>query len=258
MLGQIANYCPVISRSTIVKNSISLGFIWSAIRLHFGFEATGTHSLDSSEILLEHSERPGDLYQRLMAFKEDTLLRWNSIQHRRAFLAKDKESAPTLENFIVLTWSQLVHPDLSKLVKQSYRTELLYCILVSIKPEISQALQSLLDEIRATEDAKVMRTAASSYHRPTQVAKPTTRFRTHNKSCPLCKQAGRGDFHHYLSECTYQRQIVGILDCDECHPWNNQRTTNLRPLVSSLPPPPSQCIKNPGTPVPLPGHILSS
>ena len=44
-------------------------------------------------------------------------------------------------------------------------------------------------------------------------------------SCPLCKKAGRGDFPHYLSECTYlpdtgrkfiakARQIVGILDCD--------------------------------------------
>ena len=80
-----------------------MGLIWSAIRLHFGFEATGAHSLDSSEILLEHSERPGDLYQRLMAFTEDTLLRSNSIQHRGALLAKDKELAPTLENFIVLT-----------------------------------------------------------------------------------------------------------------------------------------------------------
>ena len=128
-------------------------------------------------------------------------------------------------------------------MKQPYRTELLYCTLVSIKPEISQALQSLLDEIGATEDAKVIRTAASSYHRPTQVAKPTTRFRTRPKSCPLCKQAGRGEFHHYLSECTYQRQIMGILDCDEFHPRKNQRTTNLRPLVSSLSPPPPSALR---------------
>ena len=85
---------------------------------------------------------------------------------------------------------------------QRYGTELRSRTLASIKPEISQALQSLLDEISATEDAKVMRTAASSYRRPAQAAKPTTRFRTHPKSCPLCKKAGRGDFPHYLSECT--------------------------------------------------------
>ena len=36
-LGQIANYCPVISRGTIINKSTSLSFVWEAIRLHFGF-----------------------------------------------------------------------------------------------------------------------------------------------------------------------------------------------------------------------------
>jgi len=68
LLGLIANYCPVISRNTIVTNSTSMGSIWSAICLHFGFEATRAHFLDLSEIHLEHGERLEDLYQRLMAF----------------------------------------------------------------------------------------------------------------------------------------------------------------------------------------------
>ena len=87
---------------------------------------------------------------------------------------------------IVLTWLRLVHSDLPKVVKQRYGTELRSRTLASIKPEISQTLQSLLDEVRATEDAKVMGTAASSYRRPVQVAKPTIRFRIRPKSCPLC------------------------------------------------------------------------
>ena len=37
MLGQIANFCPVISRNTIVKNSTSVKSIWQAIRAHYGF-----------------------------------------------------------------------------------------------------------------------------------------------------------------------------------------------------------------------------
>ena len=61
-------------------------------------------------------------------------------------------------------------------MKQRYRTELHSPTLASIKPEISQALQSLLDEIRATEDAKVTRTTASFYRKPAQAAKTTTRF----------------------------------------------------------------------------------
>lgn len=172
MLGQIANYCSVIFRNTIAKNSTSMDSIWSAIRLHFGFEATGPLFLDFLEIHLEHREGPENLYQRLVAFTEDNLLRSNSIQQHGALLTEDEELTPTLENFIVLTfWLRLVHPDLPQLVKQCYGTELRSRTLASIKPEITQAHQSLLDEIRANEDAKVMRTAAFSYRRPAQAAK---------------------------------------------------------------------------------------
>ena len=65
MLGQIANYCPIISRSTLVKNSTSLEYIWQTIRQHFGFQATGAQFIDFSDIHLAADERPEDLYQRL-------------------------------------------------------------------------------------------------------------------------------------------------------------------------------------------------
>ena len=42
VLGQIANFCPVISHSTIVKNSTSVKSIWQAIRAHYGFQSTDT------------------------------------------------------------------------------------------------------------------------------------------------------------------------------------------------------------------------
>ena len=44
MLGQIANYCPVISSNTIVKNSTSIKSIWQSIRSHYGFQSTGVYS----------------------------------------------------------------------------------------------------------------------------------------------------------------------------------------------------------------------
>ena len=75
MLGQITNYCPIISRNTLVKNSTSLEFIWQTIRQHFGFQVTGAHLIDFSDIHLETDERPEDLFQRLMAFTEDSLLK---------------------------------------------------------------------------------------------------------------------------------------------------------------------------------------
>ena len=51
MLGQIANYCPIISRNTIVRNSTSIDMIWQAIRMHYGFHSTGAHFLDFANAL---------------------------------------------------------------------------------------------------------------------------------------------------------------------------------------------------------------
>ena len=58
MLGQIANFCPVVARNTIVKNSTSMQSIWQAIRAHFGLQATGARFLDFNNLHLEPGERP--------------------------------------------------------------------------------------------------------------------------------------------------------------------------------------------------------
>ena len=125
MLGQIANFCPVISRNTIVKQSTSIPGIWQAIRLHFGFQSSGSHLLDFADIKLEGDERPEDLYQRVVAFVEDSLLRQNGgISHHGDVPTADEDMSPTLENLITLHWLKLVHPDLPRLVKLHYWTEL--------------------------------------------------------------------------------------------------------------------------------------
>ena len=109
MLGQIANYCPVISQNTIVKNSTSIGQIWQTIRLHYGFKTTGAHFLDLADICKEPQERPEDLYQRLIAFVEDNLLqKGGGITHHDEEVKKDEELSPTLENMTVLTWLCLI------------------------------------------------------------------------------------------------------------------------------------------------------
>ena len=84
MLGQRANYCPVISCNTTVRNSTSIENIWQSICTHYGFQSTGGHFLDLAEIKVEHGERPEDLYQRLMAFVEDNLFSTScGASHRR-------------------------------------------------------------------------------------------------------------------------------------------------------------------------------
>ena len=74
LLSQIPKLCPVISRNTITKDSTSINNIWQSIRAHYGFQSTGAHFLDLINIQLKADDGPQDLYQRLMAFVDDSLL----------------------------------------------------------------------------------------------------------------------------------------------------------------------------------------
>ena len=232
MLGQIANYCPVISRNTIVKNSTSLENVWQAIRAHFGFQTTGAHFIDFADITLKPGEKTEDLYQRIVAFVEDSLLTAESgITHHEEEPDEDEELTPMVENMIVLTWLRLIHPSLPSLVKQRYGTELRDKTLASIKPEISQAMGSLLESLNSSteETTRVMRSAPfrSPYQQnqqqnqrtsfPLKVPGPSI------KQCALCKVAGRPSAH-YLSQCNFlpasdkkfmsKSRLLSILDED--------------------------------------------
>ena len=110
MLGQIANFCPIISRNTIVKSSTSMNSIWQAIRLHFGFQTSGAHFLDFADLKLDPDENFEDLFQRLMAFVDDNLMTVGAaISHNGEFPAVDEDLSPSLENMIVLHWLRLIH-----------------------------------------------------------------------------------------------------------------------------------------------------
>ena len=198
LLGQIANFCPVISRNSVVKGSTSLGDIWQKIRQHFGFQSTGAHFLDLSNIVLQPDERPEDLYQRLTAFFEDNLLTvGGGVTHHGEPVLADEDLTPTLENTIVHIWLQLLNPGLPQLIKQRYGAELRNRSLASLKPEISQALSSLLDELRSMEDTKAMRIGGAGGR------KFNTSRRKPFLSCVLCKTAGRPYNTHNLVDCRF-------------------------------------------------------
>ena len=113
MLGQIANFSPVISCSSIVKNSTSIRSVWQAIRAHYGVQSTSARFLDFSNIKLEVDEHPKDLFQCLITFTEDNLLVANGpITHQGVHVTSDEELTPTLENMVVLTWLKLLYSDL--------------------------------------------------------------------------------------------------------------------------------------------------
>ena len=204
--------------------------------------------MDLCSISLGADERPEDLYQRLLSFVDDSLLRPEfGITHHGVLPSEEEEISPTLENFITLHWLRLLHPDLPALVKQKYGPELRSRTLASLKPEISQALNSLLAELRSTEDAQVLRTVAETYrfqrrnktsnssqmtHRrpaspvPSRHGLPPQHAagRPSQRSCALCQAAGRpGSNTHYLSRCRYlpehdRRFLAGvrlIVGCEE-------------------------------------------
>ena len=108
--------------------------------------------------------------------------------------------SPSVENTIIVLWLERIHPGLPGLVQQRYGAELRNKTLASIKPEISQALDSLLAELRQTEDSRILRSqmqAQFSQRRPAN--------RPNNpKSCVLCRTANRPGYDsHYLSQCRF-------------------------------------------------------
>ena len=197
MLGYIANYCTVISRNSIITNSTSLEDVWQKVRAHYGFQKSGAHFLELSNIKSTPDEKPEDLFQRIQAFFEDNLLKVNGeIKHHGHKPAQDEELTPSVENSIVLIWLQSINPGLPMLIRQEYGAALRNHTLASLKPEISIALPSLLDKL---QDSKVLRAAVSN----SRFSNRSTMRRSF-KSCCLCKQAGRkGSSSHSLLECRY-------------------------------------------------------
>ena len=119
-----------------MRNSTSIMRIWQVIHQHYGFYSTGAHFIDLSDIV-----------------------KYMIVQNRPHCgqpVSEDKEMTPTLENFVVSAWLCLIHSDLPRLVKQQYSTELQSRTLASIKPEILQALDSMLNELHANDVASAI------------------------------------------------------------------------------------------------------
>ena len=202
MLGQIANFATTISRNTIVKNATSLNDIWLKICEHYWFQTNDSRFLDLFQIQLNPGERAEDLYQCLVSFFDDNLLAVEGgLQHHGALVSEDEKLSPSLENLIVFLWLERIHTGLPALVKQRYGAELRNKTLASIKPEISQALSSLLDELKSTEEVKVMRSRISQSSNRTSPSRNTRRI---YKYCCLCRTANSPGYDtHYLSQCKF-------------------------------------------------------
>lgn len=109
------------------------------------FQISGAHFL-YFDYYTGIRQGPGGFIPKTLQLSKTSCYNQIPISHHGGLLT-EKEMTLTLENMLILPWLQLIYPSLPKLVKQCYGTELRSCTLVSIKPEISQALESLLEKL---------------------------------------------------------------------------------------------------------------
>ena len=196
MLGYIAGYASVISRNSIVKTSTSLNDVWQKLREYYSFASSGSQFLDLAAIRLNADEKFERLYQRIATFYDDNLLTINcGILHHGKEVTVDEEITPSVENTIVVLWLNCINPGLPGLVKQKFGSELRHKTLASLKPEISQNIPTLLEELKSYDETKVQR--MSTYHTPfPQRSQRSTKF------CALCDARKKpGAYTHNLPEC---------------------------------------------------------
>lgn len=80
MLGKIANHWPLSFEIPLLTNQHP-----SVANISITFQSTGGHFLDIANIKMEPEERPEDLYQRIVSFVVDSLLKhrgWHHTQRR--------------------------------------------------------------------------------------------------------------------------------------------------------------------------------
>ena len=121
--GQKHENCSVVSHNSVVKNSTWLNNIWQMIRQHFGFQFSGVHISDWSNITLQSDDRQRDLYQRLIYINDFFAASRNIYQHEGPVTVVE-DLGRTLQDNIVVLWLKLIHRGPIQLVKQLYNSSL--------------------------------------------------------------------------------------------------------------------------------------
>ena len=185
--------------------------------------------------------------------RENLLKASDTVVHDDEPRTTDESLTPMIENMTVLIWLQKVHPRLPSVVKQKYATELKNKTLFNLKPEISMAISSLLEDTQSNSTGLNRLSGRPEYKRNfksnnTQRDRGFRENRFSRQSpqhsnrrlppnCALCKQAGRQNTAHYMSKCNFlpesdkkymsmTRQIKGLLnDCDKSEEEDNNYDT---------------------------------
>lgn len=215
MLGLVSQWVPHYLATDITKNCVSMDSIWQCIRKYYGFQQSETQFMKFSNITWEEGERPERLYQRILAHLQDNLLQKDSkLKHDGAPVTVDEDMSPTVERLAVLRWMELLHPNLPTLVQRTFAYDLQRMTLKDIQPQIVDALDGFLEELRS-EEVKIARSYIPRQKPKQKQAHPsrhassnkftagTQKRKIPNKECRICKAEGRTYYGHDIGECDY-------------------------------------------------------
>ena len=164
MLGLIAQFSPDLLNNDIVNKSTSLNWIWNRIRKHYSFSQSEVNFLKINTIKRESAERYETFYQRIVAHIEDNLLTVESgVEHDGAALTENEQMTPTVDRLIVNMWLNLIDTRLPAYISRVYAHDLQRKSLKDVQPQICEAMDELLGELNAQDNAQV-NLARSSYN----------------------------------------------------------------------------------------------
>lgn len=237
MLNVISSYVPPHLATNILNNSTCLDDVWETIKVYFRFDQSSEAQFMKLEDIKWETdtsppERPQRLYQRILAHFQDNLLQKNSkLKYHGETQTENEVMSPTVERFAVMKWMQLIHPKIPALVKRTFAYDLQRATLADLQPQICDALDGFLQEIR-DEEAHVDRTrarqsqvdndsdsgedvaAAKAYFHKKFATKNFTKKsnKTTSKPCTICKLAGktRRSYTHATDECELLHSIKSL------------------------------------------------
>ena len=229
MLRYITQWIPHYLANDVEKNSTNIESVWNFIRKYYSFQQSEAQFMKLCSIKMEDKERPERLYQRILAHLQDNLLKKDGkLKHDGTPVGQDEDISPTVERLAVLRWMEIIDPDLPAHVARAFAHDLQSMTLKDLQPQIVDALDSFLEEIRSkrvTCSASASRSYDSTYRgrgTPTQTPRApyNTRFRRGNykspapsfpkhrptqpaTQCRVCQAEGRVYTDHSIATCDY-------------------------------------------------------
>ena len=166
MLGYISQFTPHYLSNDIIQNSTSMTDIWNLVRQYYGFQQSEVQFMKLLNITWQgpEHERPERLYRCILAHLQDNLLPAGSrLKHNGEIPTENEVLSPTVKRLAVLRWMELLHPKLPAPVARTFAYDLQRMTLKDIQPQVSDGLDSFLQELNREDTPVEVSKICNSY-----------------------------------------------------------------------------------------------